>query len=51
MGYIIVDWKNDRMFRGIMFDSINEVEEFISEIMGDNYDDDREEYYIVENEE
>lgn len=50
MEYRIVDWVNNEMFAGKLFDSFDDAECYLSEFLGDEYDEDRGEYYIVENE-
>lgn len=44
--YIIQDWAGDIKFDGETWDSFEKAEEFLSEMLGDNYDTDRQEYSI-----
>lgn len=46
--FIIVDWADNTCFKGQEFDCFDSAEEFLSEKLGDNYDEDRQEYYIIE---
>jgi len=49
--YEIRDWANNLMKykdRANIFDSFDEAEDFLSDYLGDNYETDRQEYYIVE---
>lgn len=44
--WTIADWAGNAMFNGRHFCSFEEAEEFLSEHLGDNYDDERGEFYI-----
>lgn len=46
--YKIYDWAGNRMYPNHLFDCFDSAEEFLSEKLGDNYDTDRQEYYIEE---
>lgn len=49
--YVITDWASNEMrFNKECrdFKSFDDAEEYLSEQLGDEYDTDREEYYIVE---
>lgn len=52
--YIIKDWAGNFCFcssdrvKKSAFKTFEEAEEFLSEALGDNYDTDRQEYYIEE---
>ena len=46
--WIIKDWAGNLCFHDKEFNSFNDAEEYLSEYLGDNYDEDRSEYYIVE---
>ena len=45
--WLIVDWTNKIMFDSISFKSFDDAEAWLSEVLSDDYDTDREEYYIV----
>lgn len=45
--FIIQDWAGNLMDFG-RFDSFDDAEEFLCEKLGDNYETDRQEYYILE---
>lgn len=47
MKYIIKDWAGNLMNFG-SFDSWDDAEEFLSIRLGDDYETDRQEYYILE---
>lgn len=46
--WIIIDWMSNICFNGVEFDSFDDGEEFLCEELGDNYEIDRQEYYVVE---
>lgn len=48
--YIIQDWAGNVCFNGKEFASFDDAEEFLSEKLDDNYEEERGEYYIVEEE-
>lgn len=48
--FIIVDWINNICFNGKEFKTFDDGEEFLCEFLGDNYETDRGEYYIIEKE-
>lgn len=46
MRWIILDWAGNDVFSGRLFKSFEDGEEFLSEFLGDKYEEDRQEYYI-----
>lgn len=44
--YIIQDWVGNVCFEGREFESFEDAEEFLSELLGDKYETDRQEYHI-----
>lgn len=44
----IRDWANNLCFGGIRFESFDDAEAWLSEKLDDNYETDRQEYYITE---
>lgn len=44
--FIVKDWADNVRLNGKEFGSFEEAEEFLSEWLGDDYDTDRQEYYI-----
>ena len=46
--YKIYDWMNNEIYPNHFFECFDSAEEFLSEKLGDNYDTDRQEYYIKE---
>lgn len=49
--FIIKDWAFNICFSSKEFDSFDDAEEFLSNFLGDNYDEDRGEYHITDNDE
>ena len=45
--WIIKDWANNICFNGQAFDDYLDAEDFLASELGDNYDTDRQEYYIM----
>jgi len=45
----IRDWANNICFKGITFNNADDAEEYLLEQLGDDYDTDRQEYYIGPN--
>ena len=45
--WFIVDWTNKIMFDSISFRSFEDAEAWLSDVLEENYDDNRQEYYIV----
>jgi hypothetical protein len=53
MKYVIRDWANNPIHfknRPFYYDSFDDAEEVLSEELDDNYETDRQEYYIIEEE-
>jgi hypothetical protein len=48
MPWIIKDWAGNIKFRGKEFNSFDDGEEFLTEALGDDYEEVRGEFYIVE---
>lgn len=48
--WIIKDWAGNIKFHGQEFEDFDSAEEFLSEKLGDNYEEDRQEFYILEEE-
>ena len=48
MNYIIKDWADNIMFNSESFNSFDDAESFLSEFLGDDYETDRQEYFIIE---
>jgi hypothetical protein len=46
--FIIVDWINNVVFHGKTFKSFDDAEEFLDEKLGESYETDRQEYFIIE---
>jgi hypothetical protein len=46
--WIIQDWAGNVQFHGQEFDSFDDGEEFLCETLGDDYETDRGEYYVIE---
>lgn len=46
MAWIIKDWAGNECFDGETFKSFDAAEEFLSEQLGDDYEEDRQEYEI-----
>lgn len=46
--YYIQDWTGAIKFEGTLFEDFETAEEFLSEFLGDNYEEDRQEFYIEE---
>lgn len=46
--WIIKDWASNVCFNGKEFESFEDGEEFLCEKLGDNYEEDRQEYYILQ---
>jgi hypothetical protein len=44
--YIIIDWTSNVCFGAKEFDSFDDAEAFLSETLGDDYESDRQDYYI-----
>lgn len=49
--WMIIDWANNEIFKGKLFDSFEDAEDFLSEFLGDSYEENRGEYYIIRKEE
>lgn len=45
--WIIKDWSDNICFKGQTFNSFDDGEEFLCEKLGDDYETDRQEYYVV----
>ena len=45
--WLIIDWAGNVCFHGKEFHSFEDAEEFLSEVLSDNYDENRGEYYAV----
>lgn len=45
--YHIVDWAGNDCFNGQRFNDFEDAEDFLASELGDNYDTDRQEYWIV----
>lgn len=45
--WIIKDWIGNVCFRGKEFDSFDDAEDFLCETLGDDYEEDRGEYYAI----
>lgn len=50
MKYHIYDWAGNLCFHGVSFDSFEDAEDWLCEKLGDDYETDRQEYYILQNE-
>lgn len=48
MRFIIIDWMSNVCFGGISFDSFDDAEDWLTEKLGDDYETDRQEYYITD---
>jgi len=48
MRFRIIDWAGNVCFFGKTFDDFDDAEEFLCEKLGDDYETDRQEYYITE---
>lgn len=46
--WIIQDWTGKRCFGGFEFESFDDAEAWLADKLGDDYEEDRQEYYIVE---
>jgi hypothetical protein len=46
--FIIQDWAGNLMFNGKKFKSFDDAESYLSEFLNDDYETDREAYYILE---
>jgi hypothetical protein len=46
--WYIVDWANNHIFGNMNWKSFDDAEEFLCEFLDDNYETDRQEYYILE---
>ena len=46
--WIITDWAGNICFGGISFNDFEDAEAWLAEKLGDDYETDREEYYIVD---
>ncbi len=49
MKFIIQDWAGNVCFNGVKFKDFDDAEAFLDEKLGDAYETDRGEYYIVQN--
>lgn len=47
MRYIIRDWAGNVCFHGEQFKSEDDAEEFLANVLNDNYETDREEYNVL----
>lgn len=47
MEWIIQDWAGNTCFMDT-FNTFEDAEEFLSDFLGDSYDTDRQEYYIID---
>ena len=47
--FIIKDWASNVCFEEKEFETFYDAEDFLSEKLGDDYEEDRGEYYIVDN--
>ena len=45
--WIIKDWAGNTCFNGQSFNDFDDAEDFLTSELGDNYDTDRQEYWIV----
>ncbi len=46
--FVIYDWAGNVKFHGAQFDSFDDAEEFLSAYLDDRYDDDRQEFEIMQ---
>ena len=44
----ILDWAGNVCFKGQLFESFDDAEEFLCVVLDDQYEDDRGEYFITE---
>lgn len=46
--WIIKDWAGNLKFNGKSFESFEDGEDFLCQFLGDNYDTDRQEFFVIE---